>query len=229
MGRTHPDLAKGSFVRGRTTASRVLVEAGTMLYLYNPATESSPEYSYGFDSMGRLNTMTSGVNTMVRGVTYNPSNQILSITGELTETRSYNVNSQLTNLTSGPYHYAYNYSATQNNGRITSMQDVASGETIAYQYDSLNRLISASGTGDPQGSWSQTFSVRWFWQLLSKIGNNAPNVTSAQGVWCPSCAIEWHWSVNPANNQITSNGATYDANGNMTAYGPAGISEQLLS
>jgi hypothetical protein len=43
---------------------------------------------------------------------------------------------------------------------------------------------------------------------LSKIGNNAPNVTS--------------YSVNPATNRITSNGAVYDAIGNMNFYGPAG-------
>jgi RHS repeat-associated protein len=88
------------------------------------------------------------------------------------------------------------------------MQDVASGEAITYTYDSLNRLISASGTGDPQGNWSQAFSYDGFGNLLSKIGNNAPNVTS--------------YSVNPATNQITSNGATYDTNGNMMAYGSPG-------
>jgi YD repeat-containing protein len=87
---------------------------------------------------------------------------------------------------------------------------VASGETITYAYDSLNRLIGASGTGtgDPQGSWSQTFSYDGFGNLLSKIGNNAPNVTN--------------WTVNPATNRITSNGAVYDANGNMTANGSPG-------
>ena len=88
------------------------------------------------------------------------------------------------------------------------MQDVASGETITYAYDSLNRLIGASGAGDPQGSWSQTFSYDGFGNLLSKIGNNAPNVTS--------------YTVNAATNRITSNGAVYDANGNMTANGSPG-------
>ncbi|HEX4229234.1 MAG TPA: hypothetical protein VHZ07_11230 [Bryobacteraceae bacterium] len=85
---------------------------------------------------------------------------------------------------------------------------MASGETITYAYDSLNRLISTSGTGDPQGNWSQTFSYDGFGNLTSKIGNNAPIVTS--------------YSVNPATNQITSNGAVCDANGNMTAYGSPG-------
>jgi RHS repeat-associated protein len=179
----------------------------TVTYPYDPALGGSPSYTYGFDPMGRLNTMTSGNNSVVSGVTYNAANQVLSI-GGIGESRVYNVNGQMTNLRSGSYHYAYNYSATQNDGRITSMQDVTSGETITYAYDSLNRLISASGTSDPQGNWSQTFSYDGFGNLLSKLGNNAPNVTS--------------WTVNPATNQLTSNGASYDANGNMNAYGPAG-------
>jgi hypothetical protein len=72
-----------------------------------------------------------------------------------TGTRSYNANLQLAELVSGAYHFEHNYSAMQNNARIQSQTDVASGETNTYQYDSLNRLIQASGTGDPQGAWSR--------------------------------------------------------------------------
>jgi hypothetical protein len=32
----------------------------------------------------------------------------------------------------------YNYSATQNNGQITSSKDAINGETITYQYDALS-------------------------------------------------------------------------------------------
>ena len=42
-------------------------------------------------------------------------------------------------------HCKYNYSATQNNGQIVSQQDVVSGETTSYQYDSLKRMVQASG------------------------------------------------------------------------------------
>jgi hypothetical protein len=82
---------------------------------------------------------------MVGGVAYNAANQVLSGV----DNRSYNANGQLTEIRAGSYRYKYNYSPTQNNGRITSMQDVASGETITYASDSLNRLISASGAGRP--------------------------------------------------------------------------------
>jgi RHS repeat-associated protein len=176
----------------------------TVTYPYDPLTEQSPQYTYGFDPMGRLSTLSGGGGPLIGGVTYNAANQALSGLDH----RTYNVNGQLTELTAGSYHYKYNFSTTQNNGRIASMQDVASGEAITYTYDSLNRLTGASGTGDPQGNWSQTFSYDGFGNLLSKLGNNAPNVTS--------------WTVNPATNQITSNGAVFDSNGNMTAYGPTG-------
>ena len=41
----------------------------------------------------------------------------------------------------------YNYPATQNNGKITSQNDLLSGEQVSYAYDSLNHLASASGSG----------------------------------------------------------------------------------
>jgi RHS repeat-associated protein len=82
---------------------------------------------------------------------------------------------------------------------------VASGETITYQYDSLNRLIQASGTGGPQGAWSQSFTFDGFGNLTQKTGSNAPSNAFL--------------ATNPATNQLTSNGGQYDANGNLTAYG----------
>jgi hypothetical protein len=106
--------------------------------------------SYAYDVMGRLSTMTdTTANTsLVSATAYSVANKITSLTAStFSETRAYNANLQLTQLTSGGYSFNYNYSATQNNGRIQSMNDVISGETVTYQYDSLNRLINASGTG----------------------------------------------------------------------------------
>jgi len=47
----------------------------------------------------------------------------------------------------------YNFSATQNNGRILSSADGVTGENVSYTYDSLNRLIAAATTssGHVQG------------------------------------------------------------------------------
>ena len=47
--------------------------------------------------------------------------------------------------------HEYRFSATQNDGRITQRKDWVSGEEITYQYDSLNRLISAQTTGPRVG------------------------------------------------------------------------------
>jgi hypothetical protein len=46
----------------------------------------------------------------------------------------------------------YAYPTGPNNGRISSMTDGLSGEQVAYQYDSLNRLMAAAGAG-----WSQVY------------------------------------------------------------------------
>ena len=163
-------------------------------------------YNYGLDSMGRLNTMTDqNNNTLVSGVTYSPANQILSLaTSTFTETSTYNANLQLTTLVSGSYSYQYNYSANQNNGRVQSIQDNSSGEKVSYLYDSLNRMIQASGLYDPHGSWSQQFTYDGFGNLTQKIGTNAPNNLTI--------------NVDPTTNRLTGNGAVYDANGNLTQY-----------
>lgn len=161
-------------------------------------------YNYGYDSMGRLSTMTDQNNsTLVSAATYGPANELLQMnTSTFSETRSYNVNLQLTELISGAtVHVKYNYSPTQNNGRMLSQTDVLSGETITYQYDTLNRLIQAAGNGDSSGAWSQTFSYDGFGNLTQKTASNAPAVSIA---------------VDPLTNRVQA-GAAYDANGNLTA------------
>ena len=86
----------------------------------------------------------------VSGVAYNAASQLTNITYyAATETRSYNRLMQLTNITASssfgsPINVTYNYPTGSNNGKISSTSDALSGETVTYQYDSLNRLISAS-------------------------------------------------------------------------------------
>ena len=142
------------------------------------ATSNGPQYSYSYDNLFRPNHM-SGPNgqTLVNSVSYGYGNEMLQLNAAaFTETRTYNANLQMTELVSGAsVHFKYNYSATQNNGRIQSQMDVLSGETIAYTYDSLNRLINASGSGDPTGAWSQAFTYDGFGNLTQKSGSNAPS------------------------------------------------------
>ena len=140
------------------------------------------------------------------------------------ETLAYNVNGQLTsmnwsngNTIGQPSNYGnlggltgglqYAYAAGANNGQITGVTDSLSGETIAYQYDALKRLTSATSvptSGSSVSGWTQSFSFDGFGNLTGKTLNGT--TTSI--------------AVNGATNQLSSAG--YDANGNMTS--GAGVS-----
>ena len=112
------------------------------------------------------------------------------------ETRTYNVNGQLTQLIGIGMNLKYNYAAAgANNGQIASQQDLISGETITYQYDALKRLSAASST---QG-WGQGFSYDGYGNLTGKTAlSGNPPVGS--------------YPADPATNRLV--GAGYDANGN---------------
>jgi RHS repeat-associated protein len=114
-----------------------------------------------------------------------------------TETRTYNTIGQLTRIQapSGGGQPAvdlqYTFSATQNNGRIQSLHNAISGETVAYTYDSLNRLINAAKTGGTP--WTRAYAYDG-WGNLTQMGPSS-------------------YTVNPATNRM--NGFTFDANGNQ--------------
>ena len=95
---------------------------------------------------------------------------------------------------------AYRYSATQNNGRTTQQKEWVSGEEVTYQYDALQRLISAVTTGP---EWGLSFSYEGF-------GNK-----TAQAVTKGSAPTAY-LNYNAATNRITTAGFSYDANGNLT-------------
>jgi len=174
-------------------------------YSFNGTTlvpNTGPTYTYSFDAMYRPTGLTDqNSNTLVNNVSYNPANQLLTFN---TETRTYNNLNQMTRLTitgSAPLDITYNFPAGANNGKISSQKDNLSVETVTYQYDSLNRLISASSSQ----SWSETYGFDAFGNLLSKTGvGGAPTLSQ---------------SVNTATNQIV--GQTYDSNGNQSS-GPLG-------
>jgi len=107
---------------------------------------------------------------VVNGVQYNAANQITAMNYYgAAESRAYNSLMQLSNITTsapnGGINLTYNYTAGSNNGKIGSMTDAISGETVAYQHDSLSRLISASGSG-----WAQTQAYDGFGNLIGRTG-----------------------------------------------------------
>ncbi len=174
-------------------------------------------YTYGYDSMARLYSMT-GPNNMsvISSAAYGPAGELLSMAGAVNETRTYNSRLQLTRL-SAPHmtcvsywtcindgaDYTYTYSANQNNGRITQQTDNSSGEQVTYQYDELNRLISAVTADNPSvPQWGQAFLYDGFGNLTDKsvIKGSAP---------------VWHGIVDPATNRAS--GYSYDANGNAVS------------
>ena len=97
------------------------------------------------------------------------------------------------------------YSATQNNGQITSVVD--SGETITMQYDALKRLISTAGNG-----WSQSYTFDGFGNLATKTGVNAPS---------------WNGGSLPATNRVP--GFSYDLNGNQLNHNGFTLSYDILN
>ena len=106
--------------------------------------------------MMRLSSMndTSGLTQpVVNNIQYNAASQLTAISYySVSEARTYNNLLQLTNITAGSaLNVIYNYTPGGNSGKITSTYDAVSGEAVVYQYDALNRLLSAQGTG-----WAQT-------------------------------------------------------------------------
>ena len=167
---------------------------------YSLGPTAGASYTYSFDNMNRLSGMTDAShNTIVSNVSYNAANQLLTMNYPgVNEVRGYNALGQLTGLNTGGENLTYNYPTGTNNGKVSSMYNAVSGETVTYTYDSLNRLLTANGSG-----WGQQYGFDSFGNLLSKT------VTAGSG---PSLSV----SVNAANNQIQGvSGLSYDANGNQ--------------
>jgi RHS repeat-associated protein len=143
-----------------------------------------------------------------------------------TEQRSYNELFQLTRQTTsgkqaaGPFgpmlDLEYVFSATANNGRITHRKSNLTGAqwTVAYGYDSLNRLESAVSTGVL--TWGQTFAHDGFGNLRGQ--------TATSGV-APNVQLD----VDLTNNRMTSAGWSYDANGNATGMPVVGGGTAILT
>jgi len=177
---------------------------------------AGPNLGNTFDSMGRLEKVTdlAASTDIISNATYNPAGQLLTtsgVNGAPSETRTYNSIGQMTQLSICPNYSGscqtsinvqYAYSSTQNNGKITSETDVVSGEQIAYTYDSLNRLASATSSVSP--GWGQSYTYDGF--------GNMTQQTVIKGT-APALSV----SYDPATNRQT--GECADANGNLCGSG----------
>ena len=194
---------------------------------------AGPTYSYGYNSMGQLNTMsqTDGPRynpgnlalplSMVSGANYGAAGELLSITGGgssgyMGETRSYNSLFQVLTISApqfdGPgVQVQYTYLNGTNIGKIDTQKilvnngGVQSQEEVQYRYDALGRMIGAETTAASQGTvWGYSYGYDGYGNLGSKVVTKG---TPSAGFGVGSDA---------ANHLI---GYSYDGNGNMTGQG----------
>jgi len=172
-------------------------------------------YGYNYDTMGRPTGETYQTNgagpvlPLVDSVVYNSIGQLTQMrflrNGQMhTENRGYNSLLQMTSLTVKDaanvfvLNQEYRFSATANDGKLTSSKNNITGEEVNYAYDALGRLASATTVG-PQ--WGLSWMFDGFGNRLQQ------NVT--KGTAPPSSLL-----IDPTNNRVQS--WTYDANGNAT-------------
>jgi YD repeat-containing protein len=115
---------------------------------------------------------------------------------------THNSRGQLTQQVGRGANVEYRYSATANDGRLTSRKDNISGEEISYQYDELGRLIAAATT---DASWGLSWTYDGFGNRL------AQNVTKGTA---PTVSL----TVDPTTNRISTSGFTYNVVGDLTAW-----------
>jgi RHS repeat-associated protein len=193
---------------------------------------NGPQVAMAYDAMSNLSSETQNSSPLANA-TYNFAGQLTALNynysggvWQQAETHTYNGMMQLTNITnSGPsgaqVNMTYNFSATQNNGRIVSSADAVTGENVSYTYDSLNRLIAAATTNRTGPIWGNSYSYDGFGNLTGK--------TVTQGS-APSASPQ----VDPTTNRARMIGDYgFDANGNWLGTGSQSnawnVENQLIS
>jgi RHS repeat-associated protein len=138
----------------------------------------------------------------------------------ITESYSYNSRIEITGIeaTSSagtPLNLSYSF-VSGNNGNIAAQtNNVTSGRTQNYTYDTLNRLLTAETTATSTGDcWGQSF------------GNSGPPSTMAadalanlfytSSIKCSSPAPQYTMSTSNNNQFNTGTGISYDSSGDMT-------------
>ena len=165
----------------------------------NQTYPSGTSLAYQYDAMSRLSGITQN-GTAIATATYTAASQLNTLQyPNYAEQHTYNILMQITHLTvngTGSVDMQYNYTAGQNNGRVSQTTDGVLGETVNYGYDMWNRLTSATATN---GSWGEGYTFDGFGNLTGKT----PTAGSAPAMNAPA---------DPATNR--QSGGSYDANGN---------------
>jgi YD repeat-containing protein len=222
----------GSYAPPDLEAGYTYDNEGRMLTLTYPL--SGPTFTYGHDTMGRLNTLaqtagTSGIShgipgqsPVVTAATYGVANELLGFSGTVWESRLYNSLFQVTSITSSSginMQYTYPTDGT-NIGKISTQKNVANGEEVQYTYDALGRMISAQTTAASQGApWGYSYNYDGFGNL------NAKNVTKGSPLagWAitadPSTNRSWNTDLNGNQLAPLQGTAMYDVENRLTSFG----------
>jgi RHS repeat-associated protein len=175
------------------------------------------------------------MHNLIDGASYGPANELLSITGDSEgwsgETLTYNSLKQVTSVNSyiypNPLSITYTYPTTGNNGKIISQTDNASGETVTYTYDALNRLVTAATQSTFSTPWGQSYGYDGF--------GNLTNVSVTQGS-APTLSATYDYNNHAGGEDANGNpgsiylpadsgtyGATYDVENRLVATGTSTI------
>ena len=111
---------------------------------------------------------------------------------------------QLTSLAQGSGSAQFTYSATQNNGKITSQTDLVSGEQVVYTYDALNRLASAQTTANPNVTqWGQSYNYDGAPAPPRLRTRDKMSAARRKGKWVGGCPV-LGYDVDPAGGRLVN-------------------------
>ena len=190
--------------------------------------EDNSHWQWTSDSLGRLTKVLendpagSGVLTLETDYTYDPLNDLLTVTQKgasadtpRVRTFSYDGMSRLTYAcnpesiasgvcsASGPWSAIYSYDA---NGNVITRTD-ARGIITHYAYDGMNRLTAKSYSNDPANTPALTYGydTEYAWQLQEDEDNPVGHLNSVM-------------ATVGTMNLTTWTSADYDQRGNLTGY-----------
>ena len=183
-------------------------------------------FTYSYNSMGlptgqqRTYTASDGLeytDTLYSNGTYDFAGRLTGLQDaqSLPQTRTYDELGRLTmsRINGGIYDQTYTYATTQDDGRLVSKTDALSGETVAYQYDTLGRLTRAETTG-PQ--WGLAWTYDGFGNRLTQ------SVVKGSG---PAASTP----VYPTTNRLQDSNIDYDPAGNVTRFRMPDSSQRWLT
>lgn len=226
---------------GRITSDSQVIDANTYLisYAYNLASQitsitypSTHVVAQNYDAIGRVCAIGASGSTCTTGTqylyspTYNAAGEALSVTFgnnvqgaftyndhlQLSTLRYFNGSTEILNLG-----YDYTSGVSGNNGQIQKVhyyttpgvEDPTKSEN--FTYDQLGRLSAAQTGVVNSTSGAKTWSLQW---TYDRFGNRLAQSMLAGD---PSFPVgQPNLTINPATNQITNSGYTYDNAGNMT-------------